>query len=282
MLAPPLASQKMKSEDALAVIDRYFGPKELPHELITVNGNLITRNFGPLQTLSRSSWDLFFLFNRSDKTGAYWYQFRAIPDKPRHWYQNTVPVRFERLPDEPYFLWADVMLIKQENVHGDHASSLLLLDGTGTGLYQIPLPTQRDQNLAEQREILPALFTLCTNLQRLPSNEGIRTGRIYFYRGDEMTGSGLGLDVLLNGSSVGRLSGPSCSFYVDEPPGEYIASCNVLPSLERLTSFKHEARLNIKPGETKYVRIRIHFGLIHPKVGMSVEDADSALRAIGK
>ncbi|HET8746802.1 MAG TPA: DUF2846 domain-containing protein [Ramlibacter sp.] len=84
-------------------------------------------------------------------------------------------------------------------------------------------------------------------------------GRIYFYRNSTF-GAAVQPEIRLNGQVVGK-SQPNGFFFVDRAAGNYVASSST--ETEKTLSF------TLQPGETKYVKSSIGFGLV---VGRAVLD----------
>ncbi len=77
-------------------------------------------------------------------------------------------------------------------------------------------------------------------------------GRIYFFRPSTF-GLALQPNILLNGQLVGQ-SKAGGFFFVDKPAGKYVASAS--------TETENSLSFTLDPGETKYFRVSIGFGLV--------------------
>ena len=86
-------------------------------------------------------------------------------------------------------------------------------------------------------------------------------GRIYFYRQSTMVGAALSPDVKLNRDVVGEAK-TGGFFYVDRPAGNFVASSS--GETEKSVSF------NLAPGETKYVRMYVNFGIVAGRLNLEV------------
>ena len=82
-------------------------------------------------------------------------------------------------------------------------------------------------------------------------------GRIYFYRESSMVGAAIQPDIQLNGAKVGE-SVPGGFFFVDQKPG----------SMKVATSTEVEKQLTftLDPGQVRYVKTVIGFGLVAGRV----------------
>lgn len=92
-------------------------------------------------------------------------------------------------------------------------------------------------------------------------------GRIYFYRTPFTFGGAVTAEIRLNGQPVGR-SQRGSFFYVDRPAGNYEVSTST--EVERKLTFA------LAPGETKYVRTYVSFGVL---VGRVVPELMNAAEA---
>ncbi|PAJ79867.1 DUF2846 domain-containing protein [Burkholderia ubonensis] len=97
-------------------------------------------------------------------------------------------------------------------------------------------------------------------------------GRIYFFRSGSVFGAGLQPQIKLNEQVIGQ-SKPGGFFYVDEPAGQYTVS--TATETEKTVSFALDA------GETKYVRTSVSLGVLIGRVVPSLEEAGTAMEAIG-
>jgi hypothetical protein len=86
------------------------------------------------------------------------------------------------------------------------------------------------------------------NLSVLPEGQG----RIYFYR-TQVFGAAMQPSIILNQGKVGSCE-PGGVFFVDVEPGKYEASVE--------TEVERRLTLVLGPGEEKYVRCYISFGII--------------------
>ena len=88
-------------------------------------------------------------------------------------------------------------------------------------------------------------------------------GRIYFYRTSSMMGAAIQPSVLLNGKVVGE-SKPGGFFFVDAAPGSQEVSTTT--EVEKKLTFK------LDPGQTRYVRTSISFGVLAGRVQPELVD----------
>lgn len=96
-------------------------------------------------------------------------------------------------------------------------------------------------------------------------------GRIYFFRPSTF-GLAVQPEIRLNGVPVGQ-SKANGFFYVDRPAGNYVASAST--ETEKSLSFA------LQPGETRYVRTSIGFGLVVGRVLMELETPEKARAELG-
>lgn len=97
-------------------------------------------------------------------------------------------------------------------------------------------------------------------------------GRIYFFRSSSMFGAAIQPDIRLNGQVVGT-SKPGGFFYLDRPAGNYVASAST--ETEKTVSFA------LQPGETKYIRSSIGFGVIAGRAILEPETPEKAKAELG-
>lgn len=83
-----------------------------------------------------------------------------------------------------------------------------------------------------------------------PPAEG--KARLYFYR-TQVMGAGVQPNIRLNGEKVG-LCQPKGVFYKDVDPGKYEASVT--------TEVKRKLTMVVEPGDEKYIRCHISFGIL--------------------
>jgi Protein of unknown function (DUF2846) len=95
-------------------------------------------------------------------------------------------------------------------------------------------------------------------------------GRIYVFR-DSIFGAAIQPKVYLNGGEVGA-SKANGFFYVDRPAGEY--------KMANQTEVERSLTFVLEPGETKYVRSSISFGLIAGRANFELAPAAEAQKAI--
>lgn len=109
----------------------------------------------------------------------------------------------------------------------------------------------------------PKMAEIQSSIPSLKANEG----RIYFYRSSSMMGAGLQPNIVLNGEVVGE-SKPGGFFFVDQAPGDKQVS----------TSTEVEKRLTftLNPGETRYVKTSVGFGLLVGRVIPELVDKSQA------
>lgn len=217
----------------------------------------------------------FFLFRRADTAGIFWDQYHAwvSPSDPRGY------GHYVRDPKGVSFLWKKAWLI----LRGDN-DSLIIYGKNGPVEVQISSAPGRGE-----QDILPALFKLCPKLANPPWNGSAGAGRIYFYRGKEKVGSAAPIGVSLNGMFIGYLTGGNSYFYTDEPAGNYkigwlidyhssrVSPLGLISDIGRnAVNFKQAMAFDLAPGQTKFIRLRVHFGLAHPKVKVSAANERSA------
>lgn len=92
-------------------------------------------------------------------------------------------------------------------------------------------------------------------------------GRIFFYRPAAMMGAAVQPDIRLNGEVVGE-SKPGGFFFVDRPAGQYTASTST--EVEKTVSF------SLAPGEVKYLRGSVSFGVMVGRIVLALEDPATA------
>ncbi|GAB3771405.1 hypothetical protein GCM10028796_40090 [Ramlibacter monticola] len=90
--------------------------------------------------------------------------------------------------------------------------------------------------------------------------------RIYFFRSSTF-GAAVQPDIRLNGEVVGQ-SKPNGFFFVDRPAGNFLASAST--ETEKTLSFVTQ------PGETKYIRSFVSFGLMVGRVNLEPETPEKA------
>lgn len=95
-------------------------------------------------------------------------------------------------------------------------------------------------------------------------------GKIYFYRTSAL-GAALRPDVLLNGEKVGEAIARGF-FYVDRPPGEYVAVTST--EVTRKVSFA------LEKGQTRFIRFSVSFGFFVGHVYGELVDESVALSEI--
>ena len=110
---------------------------------------------------------------------------------------------------------------------------------------------------------------------QIPTGEG----RIVFYRGNELSGSGQWQTIWVNGALIGYLSSDSF-FYEDRPAGDYGISGRAKGFLN-ITLEEKPLVITLKANETKYIRFRETNGL-EIKIIPSLEDSDSAMKVLPK
>jgi len=96
-------------------------------------------------------------------------------------------------------------------------------------------------------------------------------GRIYFFRSSSMMGAALQPDIRLGQQVVGQ-SKPGGFFHVDRPAGDYVASAST--ETEKTVSF------TLEPGETKYIRSSVSFGLVVGRIVLEPETPQKALEEL--
>ena len=105
----------------------------------------------------------------------------------------------------------------------------------------------------------PKLAEMQSSMPALKQNQG----RIYFYRTSSMMGAAIQPSVLLNGQAVGE-SKPGGFFFVDTAPGSQEVSTST--EVEKKLTFK------LEPGQTRYVRTSISFGVLAGRVQPELVD----------
>lgn len=108
---------------------------------------------------------------------------------------------------------------------------------------------------------------MAASMPKLKAGEG----RIYFFRSSSMVGAAIQPDIRLNGHVVGT-SKPGGFFYVDRPAGNFVASAST--ETEKTLSF------TLQPGETKYVRSSIGFGVVAGRNTLELEGHEKAVNEL--
>lgn len=98
-------------------------------------------------------------------------------------------------------------------------------------------------------------------------------GRIFFYRDRSMAGAIIQADIKLNGEVVGR-SVPGGFFYVDKPSGNYKVACT--------TEAKRSVTFTLAPGQVRYVRTKIAFGVMVGRLHPVLEEEEQAQKILAK
>jgi hypothetical protein len=109
----------------------------------------------------------------------------------------------------------------------------------------------------------PLYTEVASSIPAVPANKG----RIYFFRPDTMLGAAVTADINLNGKVVGR-SERASFFYVDENPGK----CTVATS----TELERQLTFVLEPGQTKYVRTSVSFGVMVGRINPELVAPDAA------
>jgi len=99
----------------------------------------------------------------------------------------------------------------------------------------------------------PKMAEVKSSIPALKASEG----RIYFYRADSMFGAAIQPTIKLNGQDVGS-SKPGGFFFVDAAPGPKEVSTE--------TEVEKKLTFALSPGETRYVKTRVGFGVIAGRV----------------
>ncbi len=97
------------------------------------------------------------------------------------------------------------------------------------------------------------------------------TGRVFFYRTTTF-GAGLRPKIRLNGTDVGRSIARGV-FYVDRPAGTYEVATR--------TEVTRRLTFTLAPGEVKYVRFDVHFGVLVGRIVPILVDPEQAATEIG-
>jgi hypothetical protein len=92
-------------------------------------------------------------------------------------------------------------------------------------------------------------------------------GRVVFFRSNSLVGAAIQPEIKLNGDIVGA-SKPGGFFWADRPAGNY--------SVTSATEVERSLSLSLAPGETKYVRSSITFGLVVRRVQLELETPEKA------
>lgn len=96
-------------------------------------------------------------------------------------------------------------------------------------------------------------------------------GRVFFYRVDSMMGAALQPNINLDGSVVGE-SKPGGFFYVDAATGAHEAMTS--------TEVSNKVSFVLAPGEVKYVRTAVSFGLLAGHVAPTLVGKDEATKEL--
>ena len=99
----------------------------------------------------------------------------------------------------------------------------------------------------------PKFSEIQTSIPLLKSDQG----RIYFFRSSSMFGAAIQPSILLNGAVVGD-SQPGGFFFVDQAPGAKEVSTS--------TEVEKKLTFTLEPGQTRYVRTVIGFGIVAGRV----------------
>jgi hypothetical protein len=99
----------------------------------------------------------------------------------------------------------------------------------------------------------PKLSEMRASMPQLKPDQG----RVYFYRSSSMLGAAMQPSIMLNGRVVGE-SKPGGFFYVDDAAGPKEVSTST--EVERKLTF------TLDPGQTRYVRTAVGFGVMVGRV----------------
>lgn len=99
----------------------------------------------------------------------------------------------------------------------------------------------------------PKMAEVSSSIPPLKPNEG----RIYFYRSSSMMGAAIQPSIQLNGKVVGE-SKPGGSFFVTTAPGPMEVSTS--------TEVEKKLTFTLEPGQTRYVRTKVGFGVMVGRV----------------
>jgi uncharacterized protein DUF2846 len=113
----------------------------------------------------------------------------------------------------------------------------------------------------------PKLSEMRSSLPQLRSDQG----RIFFYRSSSMLGAAIQPNIMLNGKVVGE-SKPGGFFYVDDAAGAKEVSTST--EVERKLTF------TLEPGQTRYVRTAVGFGVVVYRVYPELVDNATAEKEI--
>jgi hypothetical protein len=109
----------------------------------------------------------------------------------------------------------------------------------------------------------PLYSEVASSIPSVPADKG----RIYFFRPDTMLGAAITAEINLNGKVVGK-SERASFFYVDENPGKCTVSTTT--EIERQLTFV------LDPGQTKYVRTSVSFGVMVGRINPELVASDAA------
>lgn len=295
-------SPQITKRDALAVFNVALKPGKLPNEI------------APNQS------EPYRLYDRADEAGIWRQEWRPVTDTRGHYFEPSYPARivytehghFESI-SQSQVDWKDVTTVIRDNFGGYEwlrlrgaTSELLsiLIGKSGNSAFAGPtavaVAAVSDGGTITQKEgeILGALFTLCPNLRTQFDSGSSGFGRVYFIRGVDCRREicNFPLGISLNDRFIGVLEDENTYLDIDLPAGAYsvgyggkfgLAQSDYLESLlaSPASRFKAALSFTLSPGETRYIRVRIHPHIgLPPSISgeMSLEDAQSASEFLGK
>jgi hypothetical protein len=106
----------------------------------------------------------------------------------------------------------------------------------------------------------PKLAELKSSMPMLSADQG----RIYFYRSSSMMGAAIQPNIMLDGQVVGE-SKPGGFFFVDTAPGA--------KEVSTATEVEKKLTFTLEPGQTRYVRTAIGFGVVAGRVYPELVDS---------
>lgn len=113
----------------------------------------------------------------------------------------------------------------------------------------------------------PKFSEIQTTIPALKADQG----RVYFYRSSSMLGAAIQPSILLNGAVVGD-SQPGGFFFVDHAPGAKEVSIS--------TEVEKKLTFTLEPGQTRYVKTVIGFGVIAGRVYPELVDSATGEKEI--
>jgi hypothetical protein len=120
--------------------------------------------------------------------------------------------------------------------------------------------------------LLALLVTACASgpkyasLMATESPVASTQGRIYFYRPSAL-GAAVQPDIALNGTKVGTAK-PHGVYFVDRAPGDYTVTA--------ATETEKALTFTLEPGQSRYVRLKMQFGVLVGRVVPELVDRGEA------